>query len=35
VIIPEAKGEDVHVTETYTEFNLDPQIDAKTFELPK
>jgi outer membrane lipoprotein-sorting protein len=33
VIIPEA--EDVQVTETYTEFQLNPQLDAKTFELPK
>jgi outer membrane lipoprotein-sorting protein len=24
-----------HITETYTEFNLNPQLDAKTFELPK
>jgi len=26
-------GRDMHITEIYTEFNLDPQIDAKAFEL--
>jgi outer membrane lipoprotein-sorting protein len=33
VIIPEA--EDAQITETYTEFTLNPQLDAKTFELPR
>jgi outer membrane lipoprotein-sorting protein len=36
VIVPEAKDADrTQLTETYTEFTLDPQLDAKTFELPK
>jgi outer membrane lipoprotein-sorting protein len=35
LIVPEAKAEDVQVTETYTELQLNPQLDAKTFELPK
>lgn len=24
-----------HITETYTEFNLNPTVDAKTFNLPR
>jgi outer membrane lipoprotein-sorting protein len=35
VIIPEGMGEGTEITETYTEFTLNPQLDAKTFELPK
>jgi outer membrane lipoprotein-sorting protein len=36
VIIPEAKGADLdQITETYTEFTLNPKLEDKTFELPK
>jgi hypothetical protein len=34
-MVPEGKGEGTQITETYTEFTLNPQLDAKTFELPK
>ena len=29
------KGEKLRITETYTEFKLNPKIDARAFELPK
>lgn len=32
VVLP---GDDRHLTATYTTFDLNPKIDAKTFELPK
>jgi outer membrane lipoprotein-sorting protein len=35
VIVPEEKGKGTQITETYTEFTLNPKFDAKTFELPK
>jgi outer membrane lipoprotein-sorting protein len=34
VVAPEKEREG-RITETYTEFTLNPQLDAKTFELPK
>jgi outer membrane lipoprotein-sorting protein len=35
MIVPEEKGKDTQITETYTEFTLNPKLYAKTFELPK
>jgi outer membrane lipoprotein-sorting protein len=35
LIAPEGKGKEAQITETYTEFTLNPKLDAKTFELPK
>jgi outer membrane lipoprotein-sorting protein len=35
LIVPTRPVEEAQVTETYTEFTLNPQLDAKTFELPK
>ena len=29
------KGEKLRITEAYSEFKLNPEIDAKAFELPK
>jgi hypothetical protein len=33
LIVPEK--DNVRITETYTEFSLDPKVEARTFELPK
>ncbi len=35
VILPDKKGAVHRITEAYTEFQLNPKLDARTFELPR